>query len=141
VADAISQQVPHWVDIGRENLRAEGRQTGCKRRVGRATRKVVIGFRGALTARALLRLGSLYSGLTEVMNTQKEEIINVLEMLSAVSWTQFSKMAAKSKEIYRIPSFIVPLFGLLNLEPLMVPINVEPHTLVILTCDGSTVDE
>ena len=70
--------------------------------------------------------------------------MNILELLSAMSWTQFLKITAKGKEIDRIPSFIIPLFGLLNLEPLMVlPINVEPHTLIVLTCaaGGSTIDE
>ena len=67
--------------------------------------------------------------------------MNVLEMLSAVSWTKLSKMAAKSKEIDRVPSFVVPLFRLLNLKPLMVPVNVEPNALVILACDGSAVNK
>ena len=67
--------------------------------------------------------------------------MNALEMLSAMSWTHFAEMTTKGKEVHRIPRFVTPLFGLLNLEMLMVPINVEPHTLVVLTCDGSTVDE
>ena len=62
------------------------------------------------------------------------------EVLTSVSGGKVTKMAAKGVEVDVIPGFVAPSMVSLDVVAVMVPVDMEPNTLIILIGHRSSIN-